>query len=85
MPKITLEIEATKQLAGLPWGMLSRVVELLARLTSWPNVSGAKSLSGKLAGRYRLRTGDYRLQFRIVADEVIVEQIGHRDGFYDET
>jgi hypothetical protein len=43
---------------ALPKLIKSRMVELLARLADWPNVSGAKALSGKLAGRYRLRTGD---------------------------
>ena len=47
-------------------------------------VSGAKSLTGNLAGRYRIRTGDYRLQFRVADGVVVIERIGHRDGFYDE-
>jgi mRNA-degrading endonuclease RelE of RelBE toxin-antitoxin system len=47
-------------------------------------VSGAKPLRGGLAGHYRLRTGDYRMQFRVAAAEVIVERVGHRDRFYDE-
>jgi mRNA-degrading endonuclease RelE of RelBE toxin-antitoxin system len=61
-----------------------RIVKLLARLQRWPDVSGAKPLRGNLAGRYRMRTGDYRLQFRVEADEVVVERLGHRDGFYGE-
>jgi mRNA-degrading endonuclease RelE of RelBE toxin-antitoxin system len=47
-------------------------------------VSGAKPLSGNLAGKFRLRTGDYRLQFRLERGTIVVEQVGHRDGFYDE-
>ncbi len=35
----------------------------MTRLESWPQVSGVKRLTGNLAGKYRLRTGDYRLQF----------------------
>lgn len=75
---------AAKQLDGLPKPIKARMVGLLARLADWPEVSGAKPLTGKLAGRYRLRTGDYRLQFRMEQRQVWVEQIGHRDGFYDE-
>jgi len=56
---------------------------MFERLEKWPNVSGAKPLHGDLAGRYRLRTGDFRMQFRVVDTVVIIEQIGHRDGFYD--
>jgi mRNA-degrading endonuclease RelE of RelBE toxin-antitoxin system len=57
--------------------------DLLERLEKWPNVSGAKPLRGNLAGRYRLRTGDFRMQFRVVDNVVIVEQVGHREGFYE--
>jgi mRNA-degrading endonuclease RelE of RelBE toxin-antitoxin system len=84
MPSVTLLQDAARQLGELPKPLKARMLELLIRLAEWPNVSGAKPLSGKLAGHYRLRTGDYRLQFRIEQGNVEVEQIGHRDGFYDE-
>jgi mRNA-degrading endonuclease RelE of RelBE toxin-antitoxin system len=63
---------------------MESVLRLLVRLERWPDVSGAKPLSGGLAGRYRLRTGDYRVQFYMDGDNVMVEKIGHRDKFYDE-
>jgi len=84
MPRLILESEVAAQLAALPPRILARVVELLTRLANWPHVSGAKPLRGNLAGHFRLRTGDYRVQFRVVDGEVVVEQIGHRDGFYDD-
>ena len=84
MPNVTLEYLAAKQLDDLPKPIKARMIELLSRLADWPEVSGAKPLSGRLAGKYRLRTGDYRLQFRIEAASVVVEQVGHRDGFYGE-
>jgi mRNA-degrading endonuclease RelE of RelBE toxin-antitoxin system len=31
-----------------------------------------------------MRTGDFRLQFRVEGETVIVEKIGHRDRFYGE-
>lgn len=84
MPDVTLEFAAARQLADLPKPIKARVIELIVRLADWPEVSGAKPLRGNLAGRYRLRTGDYRLQFRIEHGAVLIEQVGHRDGFYDE-
>jgi mRNA-degrading endonuclease RelE of RelBE toxin-antitoxin system len=84
MPNVTMMYDAAMQLADLPKPIKARMIELLIRLANWPEVSGAKPLSGKLGGHYRLRTGDYRLQFRIEYGQVWVEQIGHRDGFYDE-
>ena len=83
MAKVALTREAAEGLEDVPLVIHSRVVSLLERLTKWPAVSGAKALTGPLAGRYRLRTGDYRLQFRMEGQAVIVEKIGHRDRFYE--
>ena len=83
MAKLTLTREAAEGLDDLPLVIHSRVLSLLERLEKWPAVSGAKPLTGPLAGRYRLRTGDYRLQFRVEGQAVIVEKIGHRDRFYE--
>jgi mRNA-degrading endonuclease RelE of RelBE toxin-antitoxin system len=46
-------------------------------------VSGVKALRGDLAGCFRLRTGDYRVQFRVAGETIIIEKVGHRDGFYE--
>ena len=64
--------------------MLTRVTRILERLGDWPVVSGAKPLTGPLAGHFRIRTGDYRVQFHVTGQAVIVEKIGHRDGFYGD-
>jgi mRNA-degrading endonuclease RelE of RelBE toxin-antitoxin system len=84
MVRVTLDADAAEQFLELPPRIKDRVGKLLARLGKWPAVSGAKPLTGELAGHFRLRTGDYRLLFRVVKDEVIVERIGHRDRFYEE-
>jgi mRNA-degrading endonuclease RelE of RelBE toxin-antitoxin system len=61
------------------------VEKVLVRLQRWPNVSGIKALRGRLGGRFRARTGDYRVQFHVPKpDLIVVEKIGHRDGFYDD-
>jgi mRNA interferase RelE/StbE len=83
MANVALTPEAAEGLEHLPLAIHSRVLSLLERLEKWPAVSGAKPLTGPLAGRYRLRTGDYRLQFRVEGQAIIVEKIGHRDRFYD--
>jgi mRNA-degrading endonuclease RelE of RelBE toxin-antitoxin system len=80
---VRLTETAREQLAQLPKSIRARMYNLLERLKKWPNVSGAKPLRGNLAGRYRLRTGDFRMQFRVVNNIVIIEQIGHRDRFYE--
>ena len=84
MDDIRLTPEARDQIEALPRPIHARVLKHLERLRAWPEVSGAKPLTGNLAGHYRLRTGDYRLQFHIRDDTVIVEKVGHRDGFYED-
>ncbi|MCY2930131.1 MAG: type II toxin-antitoxin system RelE/ParE family toxin [Planctomycetota bacterium] len=83
MAKVLLTREAARGLDDLPLVIHSRVQSLLERLTRWPTVSGAKPLTGPLAGRFRLRTGDYRVQFHVEGAAVVVERIGHRDRFYE--
>ncbi len=83
MATVELTSNAQAQVLELPKPIRSRLYRVLERLAKWPQVSGAKPLRGELAGRYRLRTGDYRLQFYVTKNVVTVEKIGHRDRFYD--
>jgi mRNA interferase RelE/StbE len=83
MIKVVTTPEALKQLESLPSEIVARMVKLYERLENWPQLSGAKPLTGPLAGHWRLRTGDYRLQFRLEGERLIVERIGHRDRFYE--
>ena len=83
MAGVMLSLEAQAQLDALPKAVRARVHKLIGRLRKWPAVSGAKPLRYELAGHYRMRTGDYRLQFRLKGETVLVERIGHRDGFYE--
>jgi mRNA-degrading endonuclease RelE of RelBE toxin-antitoxin system len=96
MVHVRLTSDAMMEFDELPSVIQKRVTKLLVRLADYPNVSGMKGLSGRLAGKARLRTGDYRVQFHVelvekknretgeVTEEVevVVEKIGHRDGFY---
>jgi mRNA-degrading endonuclease RelE of RelBE toxin-antitoxin system len=84
MPQVEITPEAYRQAQKLGEPIYSRVMAIAHRLENWPAVSGAKALSGRLSGRYRIRTGDYRVQFYLAGGTIIIEKIGHRDGFYGE-
>jgi mRNA-degrading endonuclease RelE of RelBE toxin-antitoxin system len=85
MVNVRLSPQARRQYARLPKTIKTRVFQMMERLKQWPAVSGAKPLRHDLAGKFRLRTGDYRLQFHVEGqEEIIVERIGHRAGFYEE-
>lgn len=83
MADVRLTEQAATELDELPLVIHARMMKLLQRLENWPEVSGVRPLRGNLAGHYRVRTGDYRLQFYVEGETVIVEHIGHRDGFYE--
>ena len=82
--EVILTVAAIADFNALPLPIKNRVSRLLDRLVSWPNVSGARPLRGQLAGSYRMRTGDYRLQFHVLGTRIVVDKIGHRDGFYED-
>ena len=44
MARVTYELEAVQQLAGLPNVVLARLENIVRRLQNWPDVSGAKPL-----------------------------------------
>jgi len=75
MATVHLTPEAAEELESLNNPMHARVLRLLVRLEQWPDVSGAKALTGDLAGHYRLRTGDYRVQFRVADDKVTDDKV----------
>lgn len=81
---VELTPEAARQFDKLTKSAKLAVYRVLVRLQEWPKVSGAKPLRHGLKSHYRIRTGHYRVQFRIEAHRVIVERVGHRDGFYDD-
>jgi len=84
MFEILLSCVAAKELDKLKNPIHDRIHRMLERLQNWPNVSGAKALAGDLAGSFRMRTGAYRLQFHLENQAIVIDKIGHRDGFYDD-
>jgi mRNA interferase RelE/StbE len=85
MAEVRLFGDAQAQLDQLPETIRVRMRGIFERLKKYPQVSGAKPLRGDLAGQFRVRTGDYRVQFyhNKETDTVYVVQVGHRDGFYE--
>jgi mRNA interferase RelE/StbE len=84
MATVTVTPAARKELARLPKDAHRRVWKALDRLRNWPQVSGVKALAGTLAGRFRLRIGEYRARFSVDGDTVTVDKIGKRGDFYDD-
>jgi len=88
MAEIEITPTALAELANVPRPVQRRIRDIFVRLQSWPQVSGAKPLRGKLAGNYRIRTGDYRIVFKVHERtthdwRVIVWKIGYRGDVYE--
>lgn len=60
----------------------ARVKDIFTRLEKWPEVSGAKPLGYELQGHSRIRTGRYRVVFRVEGETVIVTKIDDRKDVY---
>lgn len=83
---VVMTIEARKDFDSLPVTIRARAAQVFERLEDWPEVSGAKPLRGRLKGHYRIRTGDWRVMFRVVERLVVVEviRIANRRDVYKE-
>jgi mRNA-degrading endonuclease RelE of RelBE toxin-antitoxin system len=55
---VLLAQDAQGDFDDLPATIQARVAAVFERLRRWPDVSGAKPLSGEWAGHFRIRTGD---------------------------
>lgn len=84
MVQVLLTAEGQEDFKALPLTVQQRVVEIFLRLKGWPAVSGAKPLGGEWAGCSRIRTGDWRVIFRVAHPNLIVVRIRHRKDVYED-
>jgi len=82
--EIQLPPDAKRQAGSLPMKLRVRVHDLIQRLESWPAVSGVKPLRHGLKGAFRIRTGDYRVLFKVSGNTIVVFRIDHRRDVYEE-
>ncbi len=80
---VEIGADAQAQFDELPLPIQRRAREVFARLEHWPAVSGVKPLKGAYAGSFRIRTGDYRIVFRLLtAAKLEVWKTGNRKDVY---
>lgn len=81
--KIAFAAAAKRQFEKLPEASRKRVAETIELLGSNPRPAGAVKLAGE-DGLYRVRSGDYRVIYRIEDTHllVLVAKIGHRRDVY---
>ncbi|MEQ1858652.1 MAG: type II toxin-antitoxin system RelE/ParE family toxin [Chthoniobacteraceae bacterium] len=74
-----------KDLRSLPRQEVARVVSAVGELAANPLPHGSQKLSGS-ERTYRVRVGDYRVIYEVLADSRIVEiqRVKHRKDVYRE-
>ena len=80
--KVLLSAEAKRDLGRLPTVMKARVQDVFDRLAKWPEVSSVKWLTDKWAGHARIRTGSWRVIFRVEETRIVVARIRPRKDAY---
>ena len=83
--EVIFDPDARKELERIPKKMQQRIVDAIEVLKINPFWGkDILKLRGNLAGRYRLRVGEYRIVYRIIEEQrlVIVEAIGTRGEVY---
>jgi mRNA-degrading endonuclease RelE of RelBE toxin-antitoxin system len=80
---VLLTPDAQRQAHELPLAMRARLQDVITRLERWPDVSGCKPMTHDWKGHYRVRMGDWRVIFQVVAPSVIVVRIAHRSKVYE--
>ncbi len=74
-----------RDIRSLPRYEISRVIEAVGQLATDPLPHGSRKLAGS-ERTYRIRVGDYRVIYEVVADSHIVEiqRVRHRKDVYRE-
>jgi mRNA-degrading endonuclease RelE of RelBE toxin-antitoxin system len=81
--QVTILDDALADIDELPGAIQERVLDIVERLEHWPQVSGARMLTGNWRGHYRIRTGDYRVVFRALPDRIVVVRVANRKEVYE--
>lgn len=79
---VKVKDRAAKALRKIPRQDRIRLIEAIDRLASDPYAGSA--LKGELAGLRRVRVGQYRIVYDVIAEELIilVVRIAHRSAVY---
>jgi mRNA interferase RelE/StbE len=83
--KIEWKRPATKELKKLPKETISRILKAIEGLSDEPYPSGVRKLVGS-EYTYRLRVGNYRIVYSVIASKSVIEiiRVRHRKDVYKQ-
>ena len=75
---------AAQELKKLPREVVGRILTAVEQLSTEPYPSGVRKLVGA-EHTYRIRVGDYRIIYSVMASALIIEiiRVGHRRDVYN--
>ena len=79
---VVLSKSAQRDIDALPAVIQARVAAKIAALAAYPDVTGVKSLKGKLKGTYRVRAGEYRILFTLATATITIVAVDDRKDVY---
>ena len=83
MPKVEWTEDALDDLNRLDKPIAKRILNKVTWLSLHFNSIMPESLSGELAGAFKLRIGDWRVIYTIKSDSIVIQAIGHRREVYE--
>lgn len=82
MPKVEWEKEALEDLQKIDRPIVKRILNKISWFSQHFNNITPESLSGDMAGLFKLRVGDWRVVYVIEEDVIIIKVVGHRREIY---
>jgi mRNA interferase RelE/StbE len=81
--RIEWKPSAVQELKNLPRQIVGRIVNAVEQLSTEPYPTGVRKLVGS-EHSYRIRVGDYRIIYSVMASALIIEiiRVGHRRNVY---
>ncbi len=82
--RVEFSRSAEREFDDLPRQVRARLASRIGALASNPRPSGVVKLAGRTADLYRIRVGEYRVNYAIKDDVLIVLifSVGHRKEIY---
>ena len=80
--RIVIKKSAAKEIEKIQKKDRIRIIEKIRSLAFDPHPVGSKKLSGE--EKYRIRQGNYRILYRVIDDELIINvvKVGHHQDVY---
>jgi mRNA interferase RelE/StbE len=81
--RIEWKPSAVQELKNLPRQIVGRIVNAVEQISTEPYPTGVRKLVGS-EHSYRIRVGDYRIIYSVMASALIIEiiRVGHRRNVY---